>query len=152
MGAFSDVHAPGSDSVRKVIVGEGMSSCTVFPRAPCNVPTEPSCLIPLRSRELRGIYLCAPNTRHSSRCSQCYYWVRLATFTLYYKFPHLLARSAILASFLLHEELGHLGRLGCSLCLLGSLIIVLHAPPDKEVKTVDEILNFAKQPGACRSY
>ncbi|KAI1789427.1 magnesium transporter NIPA-domain-containing protein [Ganoderma leucocontextum] len=54
---------------------------------------------------------------------------------------------AILASFLLHEELGHLGRLGCSLCLLGSLIIVLHAPPDKEVNTVDEILHFAVQPG-----
>ena len=57
-------------------------------------------------------------------------------------------RSAILASFLLHEELGHLGRLGCSLCLLGSLIIVLHAPPDKEVKTVDEILEYAVHPGA----
>ncbi|KAH9930519.1 magnesium transporter NIPA-domain-containing protein [Epithele typhae] len=54
---------------------------------------------------------------------------------------------AILASFLLHEELGHLGRLGCSLCLLGSLIIVLHAPPDKEVETVDEILRYATQPG-----
>ncbi|KAI0777355.1 magnesium transporter NIPA-domain-containing protein [Trametes elegans] len=54
---------------------------------------------------------------------------------------------AILASFLLNEELGHLGRLGCSLCLLGSLIIVLHAPPDKDVKTVDEILHYALQPG-----
>ncbi|KAI0371388.1 DUF803-domain-containing protein [Pilatotrama ljubarskyi] len=54
---------------------------------------------------------------------------------------------AILASFLLDEELGHLGRVGCSLCLLGSLIIVLHAPPDKEVKTVDEILDYATQPG-----
>ncbi|KAI0824890.1 DUF803-domain-containing protein [Trametes gibbosa] len=54
---------------------------------------------------------------------------------------------AILASFLLDEELGHLGRLGCALCLLGSLIIVLHAPPDKDVQTVDEILNYAVQPG-----
>jgi hypothetical protein len=27
------------------------------------------------------------------------------------------------------------------------LIIVLHAPPDKEVQTVDEILNYAIQPG-----
>jgi hypothetical protein len=55
--------------------------------------------------------------------------------------------SAILASFLLNEELGHLGRTGCALCLIGSLIIVLHAPPDKEVQTVDEILNYAIQPG-----
>ncbi|TFK70816.1 DUF803-domain-containing protein [Pluteus cervinus] len=54
---------------------------------------------------------------------------------------------AILASFLLGEELGHLGRLGCTLCLLGSLIIVLHAPEDKPVETVDEILHYAIQPG-----
>lgn len=55
--------------------------------------------------------------------------------------------SAILASLLLNEELGHIGRVGCALCLLGSLIIVLHAPEDKEVQTVDEILQYALQPG-----
>lgn len=54
---------------------------------------------------------------------------------------------AILASFLLNEELGHLGRVGCTLCLLGSLIIVLHAPEDKPIETVDEILHYAVQPG-----
>jgi hypothetical protein len=54
---------------------------------------------------------------------------------------------AVLASFLLNEELGHLGRLGCGLCLVGSLIIVLHAPEDKVVTTVDEILYYARQPG-----
>ncbi|THH27362.1 hypothetical protein EUX98_g6831 [Antrodiella citrinella] len=54
---------------------------------------------------------------------------------------------AILASFLLNEELGHIGRVGCALCLLGSLIIVLHAPPDKDIQTVDEILHYAIQPG-----
>ncbi|KIJ63045.1 hypothetical protein HYDPIDRAFT_176134 [Hydnomerulius pinastri MD-312] len=54
---------------------------------------------------------------------------------------------AVLASFLLGEELGHLGRTGCALCLIGSLIIVLHAPADKDVQTVDEILNYALQPG-----
>ncbi|KIP01840.1 hypothetical protein PHLGIDRAFT_80017 [Phlebiopsis gigantea 11061_1 CR5-6] len=54
---------------------------------------------------------------------------------------------AILASFLLGEELGHLGRVGCTLCVLGSLIIVLHAPDDKDVTTVDEILHYAVQPG-----
>ncbi|KAI0075952.1 DUF803-domain-containing protein [Panus rudis PR-1116 ss-1] len=54
---------------------------------------------------------------------------------------------AVLASFLLDEELGHLGRVGCTLCLLGSLIIVLHAPEDKDVQTVDEILHYAVQPG-----
>ncbi|KAF8605574.1 DUF803-domain-containing protein [Ceratobasidium sp. AG-I] len=54
---------------------------------------------------------------------------------------------AILASLLLNEELGHIGRVGCALCLLGSVIIVLHAPEDKEVQTVDEILQYALQPG-----
>jgi hypothetical protein len=54
---------------------------------------------------------------------------------------------AVLASFLLNEQLGHLGRLGCALCLVGSLIIVLHAPEDKVVVTVDEILYYARQPG-----
>lgn len=54
---------------------------------------------------------------------------------------------AVLASFLLGEELGHLGRVGCTLSLLGSLIIVLHAPDDKPVETVDEILAYAVHPG-----
>jgi hypothetical protein len=58
------------------------------------------------------------------------------------------AHSALLASIFLGEELGPVGRIGCALCLLGSLIIVLHAPPDKEIQTVDEILHFALQPGA----
>ncbi|EIW74343.1 DUF803-domain-containing protein [Coniophora puteana RWD-64-598 SS2] len=54
---------------------------------------------------------------------------------------------AILASFLLDEELGHLGRVGCALCLLGSLVIVLNAPADKDIDTVDEVLHYALQPG-----
>jgi len=57
---------------------------------------------------------------------------------------------AVLASFLLNEELGHLGRLGCTICLIGSLIIVLHAPEDKMVETVDQILDYALRPGASR--
>lgn len=64
------------------------------------------------------------------------------------------AHSAVLASFLLNEELGHLGRLGCTLSLIGSLIIVLNAPEDKKLETVDEILVYAMHPGAfisCRS-
>jgi magnesium transporter len=62
-----------------------------------------------------------------------------------------LAYSAILASYLLDEELGHLGRLGCTVCILGSLIIVIHAPADKDIQTVDEVLRYAVQPGASRS-
>ncbi|KAG6820931.1 hypothetical protein H0H93_009706 [Arthromyces matolae] len=54
---------------------------------------------------------------------------------------------AVLASFFLNEELGHLGRLGCALCFIGSLIIVLHAPEDKEILTVDEYLTYVLRPG-----
>ncbi|KAI1261915.1 DUF803-domain-containing protein [Xylariaceae sp. FL1019] len=54
---------------------------------------------------------------------------------------------AVLGSYFLQEELGVLGRLGCAICLLGAVIIVLHAPPDEEINTIDEILNLAIQPG-----
>lgn len=54
---------------------------------------------------------------------------------------------AVLGSYFLDEELGILGKLGCAICLIGSVIIVLHAPPDKEISTVDEILGYAVQTG-----
>ncbi|KAI9675654.1 MAG: hypothetical protein M1817_001021 [Caeruleum heppii] len=54
---------------------------------------------------------------------------------------------AVLGAYFLKEELGTLGKLGCAMCLIGSVIIVLHAPPDKEIGTVDEILNYAIKPG-----
>jgi uncharacterized membrane protein len=54
---------------------------------------------------------------------------------------------AVLAAIFLKEELGILGKLGCAICLLGSVVIVLHAPADKDIQTVDEILNYAIQPG-----
>ncbi|KAJ7854536.1 magnesium transporter NIPA-domain-containing protein [Mycena olivaceomarginata] len=54
---------------------------------------------------------------------------------------------AIFASFLLNERLGHLGRVGCALCILGSSIIVLHAPNDQELDTVTQFLEYALEPG-----
>ena len=54
---------------------------------------------------------------------------------------------AVLGSYFLKEELGTLGKLGCAICLIGSVIIVLHAPPDKDIEDVQEILNYAIQPG-----
>jgi magnesium transporter len=59
---------------------------------------------------------------------------------------------AVLAAIFLKEELGPLGRIGCAICLIGSVIIVLHAPPDINVETVDEILNYALQPGQFPYY
>ncbi|KAF1952197.1 DUF803-domain-containing protein [Byssothecium circinans] len=54
---------------------------------------------------------------------------------------------AVVGSHYLKEHLGTLGKIGCATCLIGSVIIVLHAPPDEEVDSVDEILNYAIQPG-----
>ncbi len=54
---------------------------------------------------------------------------------------------AVLGSYFLGEELGVLGRIGCAICLIGAAIIVLHAPPDEDIQTIDQILNYAIQPG-----
>ncbi|KAK3368115.1 magnesium transporter NIPA-domain-containing protein [Podospora didyma] len=54
---------------------------------------------------------------------------------------------AVLGSYFLNEELGTLGKLGSAICLIGAVIIVLHAPPDEEITRIDEILNYAIQPG-----
>ncbi|KAJ7081023.1 magnesium transporter NIPA-domain-containing protein [Mycena epipterygia] len=55
--------------------------------------------------------------------------------------------AAVFASFLLNERLGHLGRVGCALCILGSSIIVLHAPEDQELETVTQFFEYAVEPG-----
>ncbi|CAM1502858.1 Fc.00g076340.m01.CDS01 [Cosmosporella sp. VM-42] len=54
---------------------------------------------------------------------------------------------AVLGSYFLNEELGTLGRLGSAICLIGAAVIVLHAPPDEEIETIDQILHYAIQPG-----
>jgi magnesium transporter len=59
---------------------------------------------------------------------------------------HFLFR-AVLGTYFLDEKLGLLGKIGCAICLLGSVIIVLHAPPDPEIETIDKILDYAIQPG-----
>ncbi|XP_057793476.1 probable magnesium transporter NIPA6 isoform X7 [Salvia miltiorrhiza] len=54
--------------------------------------------------------------------------------------------SAILAHFLLREKLRKLGILGCVLCIVGSTIIVLHAPGEHNISSVDQIWDLATQP------
>lgn len=54
---------------------------------------------------------------------------------------------AVLGSYILNEELGVLGKLGSALCLLGAIIIVLHAPPDKDIENIETILELALKPG-----
>jgi drug/metabolite transporter (DMT)-like permease len=56
--------------------------------------------------------------------------------------------SAVLSSYLLNENLNLHGKLGCVLSLLGSTIVVLHAPEEAMPKDLDEIagnmLNISK--------
>ena len=51
----------------------------------------------------------------------------------------MLCTSAILSSIILKERLNIHGKLGCFLCILGSTIIVINAPSEKEVENLQEI-------------
>ncbi|WFD34649.1 hypothetical protein MCUN1_001490 [Malassezia cuniculi] len=53
---------------------------------------------------------------------------------------------AILASFILKERLGKLGKLGCALCLAGTVVVIVNAPGERNIQTVDEILALATRP------
>ncbi|KAF5203674.1 Magnesium transporter nipa2 [Thalictrum thalictroides] len=54
--------------------------------------------------------------------------------------------SAVLADFLLNEKLQKMGILGCVLCIVGSTMIVLHAPTERSLNSVEEIWDLATQP------
>nr|GMD76131.1 probable magnesium transporter NIPA6 [Ipomoea batatas]GMD82058.1 probable magnesium transporter NIPA6 [Ipomoea batatas] len=56
------------------------------------------------------------------------------------------AQCAVLAHFLLKEKLRKLGVIGCILCVVGSTVIVLHAPGEHSISSVDEIWGLAIQP------
>ena len=43
--------------------------------------------------------------------------------------------------------MGAIGKIGCLLSVVGAFIIVLHAPEDKDVTSIDELLFYALQPG-----
>lgn len=40
-----------------------------------------------------------------------------------------------------------MGILGCVLCIVGSTVIVLHAPAEHSISSVEEIWDLATQPG-----
>jgi hypothetical protein len=48
---------------------------------------------------------------------------------------------------MLGEKLQKMGMLGCLLCIVGSTEIVLHAPQEKSINSVQEIWLLAVQPG-----
>ncbi|XP_011622951.1 probable magnesium transporter NIPA4 isoform X2 [Amborella trichopoda] len=53
--------------------------------------------------------------------------------------------SAVLAHFMLNEKLHNLGILGCVMCITGSVIIVIHAPQESTITSVQEIWMMATQ-------
>ncbi|XP_042428076.1 probable magnesium transporter NIPA1 [Zingiber officinale] len=55
--------------------------------------------------------------------------------------------SAVLAHFMLNEKLHIFGVLGCILCVVGSVSIVLHAPREKDIVSVKEVWSLATEPG-----
>ncbi|KAG0213586.1 hypothetical protein BGX28_004003 [Mortierella sp. GBA30] len=54
---------------------------------------------------------------------------------------------AILSSIFLRERLNLQGKVGCAQCIIGATIIVLHAPEQTSVKTIQEFAQYMKQPG-----
>lgn len=55
--------------------------------------------------------------------------------------------SAILASKYLNEKLNLLGKIGCFLCILGSMVLILHSPKEEEINSLAELLDKVKSPG-----
>lgn len=55
--------------------------------------------------------------------------------------------SAVLAHFLLKERLQKMGVVGCVTCIVGSVVIVIHAPQEHTLSSVQEIWSLATQPG-----
>ena len=54
--------------------------------------------------------------------------------------------SAVLAHFMLNEKLQRVGVLGCILCIVGSTVIILHAPEERSPSSVEQIWGLATQP------
>lgn len=55
--------------------------------------------------------------------------------------------SAVMASRFLNEKLNLLGKLGCFLCIVGSTIIVIHSPKEKEIENLQVLFEKLQDPG-----
>ncbi|XP_047330657.1 probable magnesium transporter NIPA6 isoform X2 [Impatiens glandulifera] len=54
--------------------------------------------------------------------------------------------SAFLAHFMLKEQLRRMGVIGCVCCIVGSVVIVLHAPQEHTPSSLQEVWNLATEP------
>ncbi|KAM4555526.1 magnesium transporter NIPA2 [Odontesthes bonariensis] len=55
--------------------------------------------------------------------------------------------SAVLSSYFLSERLNVHGKIGCLLCVLGSTVMVIHAPQEEEVASLSAMAEKLKDPG-----
>uniref|UniRef100_A0A8D0HJH2 Magnesium transporter NIPA2 n=1 Tax=Sphenodon punctatus TaxID=8508 RepID=A0A8D0HJH2_SPHPU len=55
--------------------------------------------------------------------------------------------SAVLASYFLNEQLNIHGKIGCILSILGSTVMVIHAPQEEVVATLESMAEKLKDPG-----
>ncbi|CAK9787399.1 DUF803-domain-containing protein [Cutaneotrichosporon oleaginosum] len=55
--------------------------------------------------------------------------------------------AAVLSHFFLKETLTFFGWIGCTLCILGSVILALNAPQDQSVRTINEFKHLFIAPG-----
>lgn len=62
-------------------------------------------------------------------------------------FISILLNSALLSSYFLNEKLNIHGKLGCVLSILGSTVMVIHAPVEEEVTSLDEMERKLQDPG-----
>uniref|UniRef100_A0A8C9Z1P0 Zgc:101583 n=1 Tax=Sander lucioperca TaxID=283035 RepID=A0A8C9Z1P0_SANLU len=55
--------------------------------------------------------------------------------------------SAVLSSYFLNERLNVHGKIGCLLCILGSTVMVIHAPQEEEVASLSAMAEKLRDPG-----
>lgn len=56
-------------------------------------------------------------------------------------------RSAVLSSYFLTERLNLHGKLGCLLSILGSTTMVIHAPQEEEITSLEDMAEKLVDPG-----
>ncbi|TQS35839.1 hypothetical protein Golomagni_03728 [Golovinomyces magnicellulatus] len=55
--------------------------------------------------------------------------------------------TTILSAIFLKERLSMVGKVGCFLCIIGSIVIVMNAPAESSVANIQEMQNFVIAPG-----
>ncbi|KAI5851365.1 magnesium transporter NIPA-domain-containing protein [Morchella snyderi] len=55
--------------------------------------------------------------------------------------------TAILSSMFLNERLSFIGKIGCFMCIVGSIVIVINAPEQSSVSTIQDMKGFIISPG-----